>query len=130
MLDMAAAERRARPQKAILRGAEYFFFGATVLLWFKGNFPALRGLGISPLIPLAGWTVLLSFRAVRAFRRGGIASRFRIRRVWAAPILILLLATLVRIPFLLHPAGLVDSDEAISLLQGKHIAEGKVPPIY
>lgn len=130
MINMAVAENRACPQKAILRGAEFFFFGASVLLWFKGNFPALRGLGISPLIPLAGLAVLLSLRAAGAFRRGGLASRFRIRRAWAAPILIILLATLVRIPFLLHPAGLVDSDEAISLLQGKHIAEGKVPPIY
>jgi len=127
---MRAAENRARPLKTLLRGAEFFFFGATVLLWFKGNFPALRGLGISPLIPLAGLAVLFVLRAVRAFRRGKLALRFRFRRAWIVPILIILLATLVRIPFLLHPAGLIDSDEAISLLQGKHIAEGKVPPIY
>jgi hypothetical protein len=118
-----------------LRRAPFFvaaavLYLAAVLLWFKGNFSALHGIRISPLVPLVGLAALAAIQAVAAFRRRPNAFRFRFRRAWAVPLLLILFAMVVRVPFLLHPAGLIDSDEAISLLQGKHIAEGKVPPIY
>jgi len=43
---------------------------------------------------------------------------------------LILIATAIRIPFLIYNFGLVDSDDVIPILVGKHISEGKLPPVY
>jgi hypothetical protein len=45
-------------------------------------------------------------------------------------VLFLLASTMiVRLPFVLHGAGMMTSDDGISALMGKHISEGRSPPI-
>ncbi len=43
---------------------------------------------------------------------------------------LILIAAAIRIPFLVYNFGLLDSDDVIPILVGKHISEGKLPPIY
>lgn len=43
---------------------------------------------------------------------------------------LILIATAIRIPFLIHNFGLLDADDANAVLVAKHIAEGNVPPVY
>ena len=43
---------------------------------------------------------------------------------------ILAVTIAVHVPFLVHADGLMDSDEAIPALQGKHISEGQIPAVY
>jgi len=109
---------------------QVIFYLLFVFLWLKDNFPPLRKWRVSPLFALAG------FLAVTAVRIGPRLKYFRIKplarqaKEWRALALILLLAAAIHIPYLIHNYGLMDSDEAIPSLQGKHIAEGRLPPIY
>jgi hypothetical protein len=118
----------------ILRAFQAVFYALFVFLWFKDNFPPLRKIPISPVYPLACLAVVLILRALLELKRAGPRTGRRIRlhvsKGWAVPVLIILLATAVRIPYLVHDYGLMDSDEAIPALQGKHIAEGMRPAIY
>jgi hypothetical protein len=113
-----------------LRILQIVLYLAGVFLWFKDNFAPLRKIALSPAFPLGGLAIVLGLRL--AIRIGAGEARFRVRipREWLVLALLILLVIAIRVPFLLHDYGLVDSDEAISLLQGMHIAEGKTPPIY
>jgi 4-amino-4-deoxy-L-arabinose transferase-like glycosyltransferase len=113
-----------------LRGLQVFFYVALVILWFKGNYPLMRKIPISPVVPLLG---LLAATAVRAFAKWKAARpRARIRVTKDAVLVaVLILATAaVHVPYLVHSFGLMDSDEAIPALQGKHIAEGGMPTVF
>ncbi len=107
-----------------------FFYLDLVILWFKENFPGLKRIPLSPLwafIPLAAVTALRLLLWAKS-------KRFALPPDWkrdaAAVGIIVVLVTLVHIPFLAHSFGLMDSDEAVPALMGKHIAEGRQPPLY
>ena len=115
-----------------VRPLQHFFYAGFVALWFKDNFPPLRGLRLSywvvllPLLALTGLRLFLAFREKR--RKTGHISR-QIPRETAALIGLLLTAVIFRLPYLAHSSGMMTSDDAIPALMGKHIAEGKVPPV-
>jgi len=50
--------------------------------------------------------------------------------VFVALVVLVLIATAIRIPFLMYSYGQMNSDDAVSLLIAKHISEGKTPPVY
>lgn len=106
------------------------FYLVSVVLWFKDSFSFLKAV---PLPPSAGVVPLLLLAVLRFVLRERRRENPRLRldrRDAAALILILAAATLVRIPYLTHSYGLMDSDEAIPVLMGKHIAEGARPALY
>ena len=52
------------------------------------------------------------------------------KKYFIAIVVLVLIATAVRIPFLIHNFGLLDADDALPILTAKHISEGKIPPVY
>jgi len=107
----------------------HFCYSISVLIWFKDNFAALRELPFShlyALIPFSAALVLILARLApwKKWRRPRLISGQT-----AALLAVLLIAVAVRIPFLAATSGMMTSDDAIPALMGKHIAEGKVPPI-
>lgn len=120
-------KERLRP---ILKVLQIVFYLAFVFLWFKDNYAPLRVLPVSPLwafIPL-----VLTTAARFAVRAPG--PRWNLRRIPVREAAVLgaicLLAVAIRIPFLLHGQALLDSDDMIPILSGKHIAEGQTPAVY
>jgi len=114
----------------ILKPLQVIFYLLFIFLWLKDNFPPLRKWHISPLLPLAGLLIITAVRLALRIKIQKPKLTFKPGKAWGALALIMLLATAVRIPYLVHNYGLMDSDEAIPSLQGKHIAEGRLPPIY
>jgi len=112
------------------KALQALFYALFVLLWFKDSIPLLRNIPVSPAIPFGALVLVLGVRGFVKFRASGAKIRLKIGKDWAVPVLIILLVTLVRIPFLAQSWGMTDSDEAISALQGKHIAEGKLPALH
>ena len=113
----------------ILRSLQLILYLGFLLVWFKGNFPAWDFVSVSPW-PLL--TILLAFTFVRIGMRlrQGLSLRIRFSKEIAFVLILLCVAILVRIPFLAHSHGLINSDDGISALQSKHISEGHARPIY
>ena len=104
-------------------------YAILVFLWFREDIPGLRGPKISPLfalVPLAG---ILAYRLFRRVGRRRITGGPSLSRKTLAAILLVALAAAVRLPFLPNGEGMMNSDDAIPALMGKHIAEGEIPPI-
>jgi hypothetical protein len=114
----------------LLRAFQVLFYAAFVILWFKGNYPPLKKIPVPAAVPLAGLAVATILRAVARLKRKPPRLRLKITRDAEIIGLIVLLVAVVHIPFLLYNFGLMDSDEAIPVLQGKHIAEGKLPAAF
>jgi len=114
-----------------LKALQVVSYVLLVLLWFKGNYPMMKGIPVSPLIPLL---ILAAATAVRGWIRWKASPRRRARlkigRDAVIIVLLIALAAAVHVPYLVHSTGLMDSDEAIPALQGKHIAEGKLPTVF
>lgn len=100
-----------------------------VLLWFRNEVPALRGLRTGPAWALAPLAALLVFRAWRYFRGRRISLPKRLSKKAAAVLLLLFLTLIVRLPFVSNGAGMMNSDDGIAALMGKHISDGRLPPI-
>jgi hypothetical protein len=113
-----------------LQALQVIFYLLFVFLWLKDNFPPLRKRPGSPLLPLAGLLTITALRLALRIKTAKPKFTFKPGKACGALVLIILLAGAVRVPFLIHNYGLMDSDEAIPSLQGKHIAEGRLPPIY
>jgi len=114
----------------VLKTLQIFFYMSFVLLWFKDNFLKFRSVSFPPWIPLAALAVVTFVRFALRPKDRPLRPKFASRRDWVALALILTAVAAVHVPFLLHADGLMDSDEAIPALQGKHIAEGQIPAIY
>ena len=114
----------------VLKVFQALFYISFVFLWFKDNYLKFRPVSISAWIPLAGLAAVTIFR--RALRPKDRPPRTRTvsSRDWIALGLILAVTIAVHVPFLVHAGGLMDSDEAIPALQGKHISEGQIPAVY
>ena len=111
------------------RYLQHFFYIAFVVLWFKDNFAPLRNLPVHYPFALIPWLGLTAFRLYPGVRRFKVLTARKLPKETAAFVLVLLLAIVLRIPFLASPSGLMTSDDAVPALMGKHIAEGKTPPV-
>jgi len=116
--------------KKTLKYLQIIFYLATLFLWFKGNFLAFKKIRISYLIPLLILLILTAIRLCLKSSKKKIRFSFKINKVAIALLILVTIATLVRIPFLINNFGLMDGDEAIPALAGKHISEGKVPALF
>jgi len=112
-----------------IRFLQHFFYIVFVVLWFKDNFAPLRNLPVHYLFALIPWLGLTVFRLYPGVRRSKVLAARKLPKETAAFVLVLLLAIVLRIPFLASPSGLMTSDDAVPALMGKHIAEGKTPPV-
>jgi len=108
---------------------QHIFYVFFVLLWFKDNFSPLRNLPLSYFFALIPLLILTLVRFILKYRRKKIGFPGKITKETAALLALLLLTVIVRIPCLVYPNGMMTSDDAIPALMGKHISEGKVPPV-
>ena len=106
-----------------------FFYSLSVLIWFKDNFAPLRDIRVSHLFALIPFTAAIVLIFIRHAPWNHIRLPRRTSKETAALLGLILLAVILRLPFLASPCGMMTSDDAIPALMGKHIAEGKVPPI-
>lgn len=107
-----------------------FFYVCFIFLWFKDNIHPLKKINVSclfALIPLIGIILIKYFFKIK---NKTIKPRLRLNKVFLALSIIIFIAVAFRIPFLAHSSGMVSSDDAIPALMSKHIADGKLPPIY
>ncbi len=112
-----------------LRYAQIFLYLGCVFAWFKNSFEPLKGIALSPW-PLMGLLVLMTIARGIRNKSLKIPSRFYLSKEIAVLLLILCLAVLMRMPFMLHSYGLINSDDGIPALESKHISEGTTRPIY
>ena len=116
---------------ACLKYLQAFFYLAFLSLWFKNNFPPLKNIRLSYLLPLGLLVLTTLLRLYLKYRSKKLKFRLRLnKKVFISLILLVMIATLIRIPYLFYSGGLMESDKAISALMGKHISEGKLPPIF
>jgi len=121
------------PRKRILKvlnGLPVFLYLCFVCLWLKGNFHPLKNAGISSVVPLVPLLGILLTKLILAIKKKKIRIRPRFTRAGLALLVVLLLAVAFRLPYLFHSSGMMTSDDAIPALMGKHIAEGRLPPVY
>jgi len=114
----------------ILKYSQIIFYLAFLFLWFKDNFPILKKINLSYLIPLIPLVVFTVIRILLGFRQKKIKLRIRFDKVFFTLVALILIATAIRIPFLVYNFGLLTSDDAFSALLAKHISEGRLSPIY
>lgn len=114
----------------VLKYFQIIFYLAFLFLWFKGNFPSFRNVKLSYLFALIPLIVITIIRIVFRFRERKTFFRIRFGKVIFALVALLLIATAVRVPFLIYNFGLLTSDDVMSSLVAKHISEGKLPPVY
>jgi len=112
-----------------IRFLQLLFYVVFIVLWFKDNFAPLRKLPASSLFALLPFLGLTGVRFYFKLRQGNVKIPRRISREGAWLLLLLLLTIILRLPYLAVPSGMMTSDDAIPALMGKHIAEGKVPPV-
>jgi len=112
-----------------LRLLSWLLFVLFLFFWFKDNIPSLRSVPGGPLLPFLLLAAVVCARIILAWRNKPFRLRLRPNRTTWILAAIILLAVIVRIPFLIYGSGILTSDDAIPALMGKHIAEGKVPPI-
>jgi len=98
-------------------------------LWFKDNFYQFRDLSFPLFVPLIPLCLILATQIILFLRRRLPCLKITIPKSSWILVLLLLLAFGIRLPFLIHYAGWIDSDDAVMALMGKHIADGKVPPL-
>ena len=114
----------------LLKSFQILFYIAFVILWFKDNSPILKKTSISYFVPLIPFIILTLVRLTIWLLRKRPNLHFHWNRDYTIIIILLLLATAVRIPFYINHFGILNSDDSMPLLQGKHIASGELPAIY
>jgi len=85
---------------------------------------------MSFLLPLSGLVITGGIKLFWAAKKHRLKLNLRPNKVQITIFLLIVLAVLIRLPYLNHADGLSHSDDAIPALMGKHIAEGKLPPVY
>ncbi len=122
---------RALLKKKILKYSQIFFYLGFLFVWFKDSFPKLHSISLSPWLfffPLVAITAVRIWPKIHQKRP--FLANSALKKEVLGIIILLCIATLVRIPFLSHSYGLINSDDGISALQSKHISEGKTRAIY
>lgn len=122
---MAGAKREIRKIGLL----QHFLYVCFVLLWFKDNFPPLRKIEVSYLYALVPFILLSLCRILLKVRQKKPKIHLKISREMAPLLVLLLLTIALRIPHLAYSYGMMNSDDAITALMGKHISEGQTPPI-
>lgn len=112
-----------------IRLSQLFFYVCFVILWFKSNFHPLKNLKISYLFALVPLLVLTGLRLFPRIREWKSKIPRSMPKEAAILFVLLLAAVVFRLPQLVYPSGMMSSDDAIPALMGKHIAEGRVPPV-
>lgn len=118
-----------KKKEILLKVLQLIFYICFISVWFKDNFAPLRSLRIKilfflfPLLIVSGWLLILKIRKVKI----SFPLLTKQKSIWIG--VIILVCLLLRLPFLMNYVGTMTSDEALFYLEGKHIAEGKVPPI-
>ncbi|MDH4270793.1 MAG: hypothetical protein OEW18_02320 [Candidatus Aminicenantes bacterium] len=112
-----------------VRILQHLFYIAFVVLWFKDNFAPLRNLPVHYLFALVPWVGLTFWRLFPRIRRFRFSLPRGLSKETVALLALLLLAILLRLPYLASPSGLMTSDDAVPALMGKHIAQGQTPPV-
>jgi len=118
-------EKYKRP----LRFLQLIFYLGFLFTWFKCNFPLWDFISLSPW-PIFSILLVVTLARIGLRVRQGHMLRVRFSKEIALVLILLFVAILVRIPFLTHSYGLINSDDGISALQAKHISEGATHPIY
>jgi hypothetical protein len=126
------------PQKIgiILKGSAIVLYICLITLWFQGNIPSLKEIDIDYRIPLIGLLLISSVRLFYWMRSNKSSIKFKrnIKHKFAptftAALILILIALAAHLPYLINAFGTTDSDDAIPALMGKHISEGRVPPLY
>jgi hypothetical protein len=108
---------------------QVLFYISFVFLWFKDNIPPLRAIPVPEWIPLILLGAALLIWFILRFKLQKRRIHLSLSKISMVLMGILLLTVVLRIPYLLHGFGLTTSDDAIPILMGKHISEGKIPPI-
>ncbi len=114
----------------ILKGLQIFFYLGFVFLWFKDNYAQTRNINISFLLPLVPLLLITFARIYFNWKKGKLSFRLKIDKSVLTLLLIVLVIIAFRIPYLANSYGLMESDAGISALMGKHISEGKTPPLF
>jgi len=120
----------------ILKGSSIVLYLCLITLWFRGNISSLKTIDIDYRIPLVGLLLISSVRVIFWIRskRPSIKFtpkfRFKLNPTMTAALIIILLSLATHIPYLINAFGTTDSDDAIPALMGKHISDGRVPPLY
>jgi hypothetical protein len=115
---------------SLLKFFQLCLYTAFIFLWFKDHFPVLEKLRISYLVPLIPLLIVTLMRITSWIIRKKPKLSLRWSRDLTIIVLLILLAVSIRVPFLMHDSGILNSDDAIPLLQGKHMAEGESPAVY
>jgi len=113
----------------LLELGQVIFYLGFLLLWFKDNFAPLRRISLSPLIMFVLFAFIFIWRSVLKIKRSNFNLPRPARKTLLAIVIIIGATFLLRLPYLANYLGLLTSDEALFLLEAKHISEGKVPPI-
>ncbi|MCX6574854.1 MAG: hypothetical protein NTV82_00510, partial [Candidatus Aminicenantes bacterium] len=85
--------------RIILQALQVVFYLLFVFLWLKDNFPPLRKWHVSPFFPLAGLLIITAIRLALKLKTAKPKFSIKPGRTWGALILIILLATAVRVPY-------------------------------
>jgi len=113
----------------LLRALTWPLYIVFSFYWFKDNIPPLKSIPGRPLLPFLLLAAVILARLVLAVRAGRERPRFRVGQETGILLALILLAVAVRVPYFIHGAGIMTSDDAIPALMGKHIADGKIAPI-
>lgn len=112
----------------------YLFF---IFLWVRGNFregdfgyPIFEAIRISPLVPLVPLVLVTVFRIVHRLHAKSVRTDLLRKKDIILVAILIATALSLRVPFLLHNFGLINADDGVALLMGKHISEGRSAPIY
>jgi hypothetical protein len=116
--------------EAVLRILTWLFYAFFVILWFKDNVDALKKYRLGSFYALVPLVIIIGARLVLALRKKKIVVRLKLDKTIVILILLLIAATAVRWPHLVSGERMIDGDSGINILMGKHIAEGKLPPIF
>lgn len=116
---------RSRPLFLI----QVFLYFSVLFLWFKDNFYQFRDLSFPLFVPLIPLCLILAAQIFLFLRRRLPHLRIVIPKSSWILVLLLILAFSIRLPFLIHYTGWIDSDDAVMALMAKHIADGNVPPV-
>lgn len=115
---------------SIIKFFQLCFYTAFIFLWFKDHLPVLEKLRISYLVPLIPLLIVTLLRITLWIIRKKPKLSLRWSRDLTLIVLLVLLAVSIRIPFFTYYSGILNSDDAMPLLQGKHMAEGESPAVY
>lgn len=108
----------------------WLFYTASIVTWFKDSFAQLSFIPIGFGWPLIGLIVISLVRLITYFKKKSPFIKIELNKSTIFLVFLIILAIAIRIPYLANHSGLSDSDDGLTMLMSKHIADGKRPPLY